>query len=399
MIRARLSGFLGDRRRLVGVTLAVVVFLWSWAFLDHWFYAHGRIVDTGVYQGYGLQMRDGALPYRDFSVEYPPGSLPAFVLPTYVGHPTDLGSYGNWFARLMSLCGLLCLAAVMLARPPRRAVAFVAVAPLLVGSLVLTRFDLWPAFLTAAGVAAFVRDRHRLGWLAIALAVAAKLFAIVLLPLAAIWTLERRGRAELARGIAVWLGAIAAMFGPFAILAPHGLWSSLWGQLSRPIQIESLVASYLAELGHASVIKSHDALAISGHGTLAAATTIAELASLVALWIGFARGPAVEERFVRFAAASVCAFIAFGKVLSPQFLIWLVPLVPLVRGRRGLAATFLLAVALIDTQYWFASYRYDLYINDFRFAWLVLGRNLLLVALLATLALPAVRIRLGRAST
>ena len=63
---------------------------------------------------------------------------------------------------------------------------------------------------------------------------------------------------------------------------------------------------------------------------------------LVALWIAFARGPATASGFVRYAAACVCAFVAFGKVLSPQYLIWLVPLVPLVRGRRGLAAIALL---------------------------------------------------------
>ena len=65
---------------------------------------------------------------------------------------------------------------------------------------------------------------------------------------------------------------------------------------------------------------------------------------LVGLWIAFARGPSDDDRFLRYSAAAVCAFIALGKVLSPQYLIWLIPLVPLVRGRRGLAATGLLTV-------------------------------------------------------
>ena len=47
------------------------------------------------------------------------------------------------------------------------------------------------------------------------------------------------------------------------------------------------------------------------------------------------------------------AFVALGKVLSPQFLIWLVPLVPLVRGRRGLAAAAMLGAAMLLTQAWF----------------------------------------------
>ena len=372
-------------RRVIGLALAVVIFLWSWSFLDHSFYARGRIVDTGVYQAYGLQMRHDEVPYRDFEVEYPPGSLPAFVAPTFVGHPTDLNSYGTWFARLMEGCGLVCLAFVLLARPPARGVAFVAVGPLLVGSLLLTRFDLWPTALMTGALASFVRDRHRLGWFALALAFSAKLFAVALIPLAAVWTLRRRGGDELLRASLLGLATVVAVFAPFAILAPHGLWESLWGQFSRPLQIESLAASYLMTFVHPGVIISHDALAIGGYGVLAAATTIAEITCLIALWVAFARGPAETQRLVRFAAACVCAFIVFGKVLSPQFLIWLVPLVALVRGRRGLVAAVLLALALADTQFYFYLPRYNAYIDEYRDAWLVLARNLLLLAILATL--------------
>jgi len=88
-------------------------------------------------------------------------------------------------------------------------------------------------------------------------------------------------------------------------------------------------------------------------------------------------------------AGAVCAFVALGKVLSPQYLIWLAPLVPLVRGRRGLVAGSLLALAMVLTQLWFP-YRYLRLATEFdaRASWLVLARDLVLVALLAALVWP-----------
>jgi hypothetical protein len=74
-------------------------------------------------------------------------------------------------------------------------------------------------------------------------------------------------------------------------------------------------------------------------------------------------------------------------VLSPQYLLWLIPLVPLVRGRRGLVATALLTAALVLTQVWFPQ-RYFAYALDFRLAGVVLARDFVLVALLAVLAWP-----------
>ncbi len=37
--------------------------------------------DLRVYQPYGSAIVSGEVPYRDFSLEYPPGALPMFVLP------------------------------------------------------------------------------------------------------------------------------------------------------------------------------------------------------------------------------------------------------------------------------------------------------------------------------
>ena len=69
-------------------------------------------------------------------------------------------------------------------------------------------------------------------------------------------------------------------------------------------------------------------------------------------------------------------------MLSPQFLIWLVPVVPLVCGRRGLAASGLLAAALVVTQLWFPFRYWELALEfDEPASWLVLARDLLLVGL------------------
>ena len=342
-----------------------MIFLFSWSLLDHGYFADNQqTFDPSLYQQWGNAMHEGQLPYRDISVAYPPASLPAFVLPTYVA--TTLPQYRAWFARLMSICGLACLAFVLLARPPSRGVAIVALSPILVGQLVLSRFDLWPTALVAGALAALVRDRHRLAWAALAVAGGAKIFPFVLMPLVAVWTARRRGWRELRLAIATWVTVELAIFVPFAAFAPHGLWQSIWSQVSRPIQIESLAASYVTTFSHPSVVKSLGAGAISGHGELAAISTGVEVACLIALYVGFARGAVDADRLIRYCAATVATFIAFGKVLSPQFLIWLVPLVPLVRGRRGLAATLLLVAATIDTQYWDNIPRYEAYVATSR---------------------------------
>ncbi len=355
---------------------AAGLFLACWGLVHRFFWAHGQLVDWPTYQAYGdAILQHGLVPYRDFAVEYPPGALPPFVA------AAPFGDYAGAFAWVMAACGVALV--LVVARIRLAAAYVVALSPVLAGSLILSRFDLWPALLTAAAVAALLAERHRLGWALLGAAVAAKLWPLVLVPLALAWSVRRgRGRAAL-----VGAAVVAAVFLPFVVLAPHGMWASLHGQASRPLQIESLGAALFTTFGHPRVISSHGSQNIAGHGGVATAFAIAQGAVLLALWIAFARGPATRDRFLRYAAASVCAFIAFGKVLSPQFLLWLVPLVPLVQGRRGVAATSLLTLAFVLTQVWFPQRYWD-YADSFRLAGVVLARDLVLLALLAVLVLP-----------
>ncbi|HEY5295681.1 MAG TPA: glycosyltransferase 87 family protein [Gaiellaceae bacterium] len=362
--------------RLAAALAAGAVFLVAWGLVHHWFWAHGQIVDWPTYRDYGNAIRHGRVPYRDFGVDYPPGSLPVFALPSFVGT-----GYAETFAWVMAVCGVALVAVVAWLRPA--AALYVGLAPVLVGSLILSRFDLWPALLATAALACLLSGRDGLGWALLGAAVAAKLWPLVLVPPALVWSLRRgRSRAPLAGAVVVALAVV-----PFALLAPHGFWHSIEQQASRPLQIESLGASFVTTFGHPHVATSHGSQNLTGHDTVAALSVLAQVVALLSLWLAFARGAATPERLVRYSAACTCAFVAFGKVLSPQYLIWLVPLVPLVRGRRGLAATGLLTAALVLTQVWFPR-RYWSYVDAFRLAPVVLARDLVLVALVAVLAWP-----------
>lgn len=374
-----------DGRGFLVACAAAGGFLVAWGLVHRWFWAHGQLIDTPTYQEYGEAMRHGLVPYRDFAVEYPPGALPAFVVPTFLG-----SNYAAAFAWSMAACGVAMV--LVVASVSWRAAGYTAFLPVLVGSLVLSRFDLWPALLAVVALAALWAERDRLAWVVLGLAIAAKVWPAVLLPLALAWTWRRRGRPEAALCAGLLALVVVAVFVPFLILAPHGVWESVRGQADRPLQLESLGSALLIVLGDArGVVTSHGSQNLVGPhaGAAAAILPLLQAASLVALWTAFARRRRTHDDLLRYAAASVCAFVAFGKVFSPQYLIWLVPFVPLVRGRRGLAAAGALAAALVLTQVWFP-FRYWRVVGLERgLAGVVLARDLVVVALLVLLAWPA----------
>jgi hypothetical protein len=363
------------------------------------------ISDTPVYQGYGERLSAGRLPYSDFRVEYPPGALPAFLLPALVTSTQD--GYDAVFAGLMiaALAALAALTAVslrLLGASGLRigaALATLAGGLLLLGPFTLTRFDLVPALVAAAAVAAALAGYERLAAAVLGAAIATKLYPAVLLPLFVARSWRRHGRAEGLRTLALTAGAAVLVYLPFVVVSPRGVTRSVWQQLGRPLQIESLGSAILLALHHAFAMplgwaSSHGSQNLTGAVAAAAsaATTVAGVAALVWVWVAYARGEPGGERFVRFAAAAVVAFVVFGKVLSPQFLVWLLPLVPLVAGRRGAVASGLLVLACGLTRLWFPG-DYWTFVKQFdeRASWLVLGRDLVLVALFALLVAPRAR--------
>jgi hypothetical protein len=357
--------------------------------------------DVYYYREIGKRLVDGLIPYHQFYLEYPPGSLPAFAVPAFVSQ----SHYFLVFKLLMTLCAAVAAAAGIAtmrragapASAQRRAAVVLGLAPLALGPLFLNRYDLWPAAVLALALLALVANRPRLAFALLALAVVAKIYALAAVPIAVIHVLRKRGRDELTRALAVFVGVGLVLVVPFAVVGFGGLGYSFYIQATRQLQVESLGAQLLVAAGHLGVYHPASVIGAPGSRNLAgpAADTVGFMSSvvevlavaLVARW--YWRGPNDRQRLLLAVATAVTAFVAFGKVLSPQYLVWLIPLVPLVDAGIGLAASLLLIVTLVVTQA--AFYDSDRVAALGTISWLVLVRDLGLVVLFALLARRLVR--------
>lgn len=376
----------------LAVAVAAVLLGISFYVLIAWL-EHGQLADTPIYADYAKGVRGGLLPYRDFAFEYPPAALPPMLLANYLSW-----SYATSFAVLMGICGAGC---IVLAASALRAVnagtertwlALIAIgiAPLALGSLFDTRYDLWPTLLAVGGLAALTRERPILSGGLLGLGFAAKLWPAVLVPIAVAYLWRRRGRRSAVLHVAAFAGVAVACFLPFVILAPHGVRAMFADQLDRPLQVESLGAAVLMAAHHfglrpLTTLSTHGAQGLSGRGAGLAAdlSTLFEVVAVVTIWIIFARRRNPDREAVLLAAAAaVAALVAFDRVLSPQYLIWIVPFIPLVRGARGFYASMALFVALGLTQTYFPRHYWglaDTYQSPY--SWYLLARDLALVAM------------------
>jgi hypothetical protein len=376
------------------------LFVASWLFLSFvpvfadWLYG-----DVRFYENWANMMTNHQLPYRDFRIEYPPLALPPLVIPIYARKLFGYsGTYFEWFRVELLVIGLalqVAMAYGLAALRASRRDAYVALCvaglgPALLGPIALARYDYWPTLFAVAAVASLAARRPTLACGLAAAGAGAKVFPVVLIPLALI-ELWRVGRLRgVARGLAVTLVVLAVIVVPFAAIGGDNLSWALQRQLDRPLQVESLGAAFFG-MAHViagldlDVVKraGSDNLVGAGPDTASTLLGIATVFVLALVYWLYARSSRSRESVVIASAASVAGYIAFSKVFSPQYMVWLLPLVPLARVR---GATALLVVATAMTQIW-EPWRYGDYYRDFP-PWittLVLVRDLLVVALFVLL--------------
>jgi hypothetical protein len=386
-----------------------------------------RVNDLFVYRMFAEPVLSGGLPYRDVAFEYPPLAAPAIALPGLAGtgEETFKWAFALWTlaaaAAVVLLCGALARAATDGASgrsaaedgasPARRAMLAAALMPLLCGALVRTHFDLLPAGLVLAGLLLLCRERPRAGLAVLGVGVVTKAFPLVAVPVALAWLLARGRRREAWQGALACAAVIAVVAGAAIAVAPDGAFDAVRYHVDRPVQIESSPALVLLGLdavgaGEATSVSSHrsDGLihpaadAVTPLFVTLLVTFVALLCVLVAGgrrgWQAApnARGPGAEgdeggaghARELAVASLAACtAFALFGKVLSPQFVIWVLPLGALAFAWRMHALAGAVALAAVLTQIEFPGHYFDVVAREPAAIGLVVARNLVLAIVLA----------------
>ncbi len=353
-------------------------------------YGPKGVGDMYLFRLYGHRMwRWHEWPYHNFFFDWAPGLVPPVLFPTWLP-----GDYYHGFHVLDALYAILAVGAVawtfaLLGASSRRlylGVGAAAVAPFALGAISIDSLDYWPALFTAAGLAAFLAERYRVAAGLLGFAIVAKVYAVVLAPILLVWLWRRRGRNEAVRFTAIGAAVVVLVSLPFLIVGPTGLGFSIKSQFVRGLQMESLGASILMALDHLGLYHAHVvvgtpySLDVGGGAARAVGVlfTLVTIGVLVWVYLRYLRGPDERERLVTACAAALTAYVAFSRVLSPQYIVWLIPLVPLVAGAAGVVAEVLLLTACAVTMTWFPG-RFVHLQHVSPVSWLVLVRNVLLV--------------------
>jgi uncharacterized membrane protein len=286
---------------------------------------------TDIYPLYfSEKLSQGKVPYLGHPVEYPVIIGAAMQAAAWIVRPiSDQAIRGREFfdvtVVMLTLCTVAAvLATAYLAGPARRWTALlVALSPAVILAAFIN-WDLIAMSLATLGMAAWAGRRGVLAGVLLGLAVATKFYPVFLLGPLFLLCL-RAGRLR-----AFWVTAGSAAVAwlavnlPVAIAAPSG-WSTFYRfNAARGADWGSIW--YFFETEHWPVVGSMPLSTLNAVSLLLFGIACV---LIVVLALSAPRRPRVPQLYL----LVVVAFLLFNKVWSPQYVIWLVPLVVLARPR------------------------------------------------------------------
>jgi hypothetical protein len=348
-----------------------------------------------IYYDYASRAVEGQVPYRDYLVEYPVLSFPLFLIPRLI--VADFWRYRIAFAVEMFLFDVMAI--YLIARHVRENEGMTRVPErlgwytLFCGSLsplVIGRFELPPMVIAFAAAHWWFSGKAVLGGMTAGLGTLLKVFpGLVAIP-ALIGELSRL-RLSRVRGFLSFLATLTVgSVGWFLLGGPQTL-SSFQYHADRGLEIETIYGGALLFQGKLRGIDipwvvEHKAVHIVPEWGASFASLAApiQLAALLLVAVHFWLRGAAEG--IRFAGAAILAYLSLGKVLSPQYLIWLFPFLVTIGGWTGSRARWLFLFCCLITSLIYPGPGFAQILDHQGRAIVILNvRNLLLVAVLALL--------------
>ncbi|MCU0271290.1 MAG: DUF2029 domain-containing protein [Acidimicrobiales bacterium] len=321
-------------------------------------------------------------PYADHMVEYPP-VIVGFV---HLIHGdtlfhTQVALVFSQLAIDLAIAGLLAWA-----WSRRTGLAYLVLGlPFLTFPFIYTRIDLIPALLVTLGFALLRKGWQATGGAALAIAVFAKLYPLALGPALLV---ERKWRA-----FAVWVvtGLAAAAAWVAWVGGTEGIEQVVSFRGAKGWQVESL-PGILVHMADTSAVHIESGAWRSGvmPGYARPLLTALSIATAVAAWWWAYRrrgeGRTDDVTYALAPLTCVLGLLVFAPILSPQYLLWLLPFSAILAARGEKTLTWLMLAASALTTYGFMVIHSQ--IGGRLFATVpIVARNGLLVVMLVVAAL------------
>ena len=342
-------------------------------------------------------IKGGDLPYRDQDIEYPPLSVPVLIAPIYLGDSNQDFVDGFMWEMLAFDLGMVVLIGLALPGDAKRVLSALGIYTVGVvilsgvvldsslidtGPLALQRFDLVPALFVLAAVLARDRGRSATWSGLLSIGVAIKAFPLFLYPALL------RGERNLRR--VVIAGAIPLLLCAAAVLVMGDEFgSAITYHTQRALQVESLAASpfevahVLGSPGISSVV-GHGGFEIRSSGATAARWISVVLGAGSYLWLVWA-GWRSRASNLALVTALLTVMVVFAPVLSPQFLLWILPVSACAYGIGK--ENLVLLVTVLLTQIVLQNYDGVDSLSG-GFVWPLAARNAMLLVYLCLVAAP-----------
>lgn len=311
----------------------------------------GRGSDLAVQRGYAALIIHGKVPFRDFAPEYPPLVFAFTLVPAMIDR--SLRWYFPIFRGLCCAvdCGVWVLLLRMNRAHPLRALLYI-VCTTALGPVIYDRIDIVLGATLLLALDSLFRGRRRAFLALIGSAIAFKLIPLVLAP-AILAAQARQSPRSVWRAILLLLFVPAVSAGVTMALGGFRLGELVRFHTNRGIQLESAPASiemYMMQFGVPGTV-SYEFGSVNLHTAYEPELVWGATAALLTLvgsgmWLAWG---AARDRgsFALLLAGILSGSLALSKVLSPQYFVFLLPVLLAIPSPLDRAALLVNAVAIL----------------------------------------------------